>query len=101
MAAWRPISIQLSCVVLGLILEFVRPTEIPLQEGTRWILFSLFLAMGVAIIALSFREFARAKTTLRPDSGANALIRTGPFRYSRNPLYVAVASLIIGMQEQD
>ena len=97
MAAWRPISIQLSCVLLSVLLEVVRPTKIPLQESTRWILFSSFLAMGAAIIALSFREFARAKTTLRPDCGAKALIRSGPFQYSRNPLYVAVALLIIGI----
>lgn len=60
---------------------------------------SLFIVPrdGATIIGLSFREFARAKTTLRPDCGAKALIRSGPFRYSRNPLYVAVALLIIGI----
>ena len=57
----------------------------------------MFMVSAVAIIALSFREFAKAKTSVRPDRGADALIRTGPFRYSRNPLYVAVSFLIVGI----
>ncbi len=57
----------------------------------------LFLGLSLLIAALSFREFARAKTSVRPDRRANALIRTGPFAYSRNPLYVAVVLLILGI----
>ncbi|MCZ6807317.1 MAG: methyltransferase, partial [Deltaproteobacteria bacterium] len=71
--------------------------EIPLVAGFGWIVIVLFLGLGLSIIALSFREFARAKTSVRPDRGANALIRTGPFAYSRNPLYVAVVLLILGI----
>ncbi len=62
-----------------------------------WIAIVLFLGPSVLILALSFREFARARTSLRPDRRADALIRTGPFAYSRNPLYVAVVLLILGI----
>jgi len=94
MAAWRPISIQLSCLLLGVYLNSVWRVTIPVSESTRRVFVSLLLMMGVVTIVLSFREFAKAKTTLSPNSAAKALIRTGPFRYSRNPLYVAVAFLI-------
>ena len=51
----------------------------------------------MSIVALGYREFFKAKTTLRPDRGANALIRSGPFAYSRNPLYLAVMIVILGV----
>ena len=97
MAAWRPVAIQLSSVLAGLILHSLWPAEIPLAAGLAWIAVPIFMGLGFAIIALSYREFARARTSLRPDRGASALIRTGPFCYSRNPLYLAVSLLIFGI----
>ena len=94
--AWRPAALQLSAVFLALLLHSLWPLS-PLAANVSGIAGPLFLGMGLSIIALSFREFAKAKTTLRPDHGANALIRTGPFAYSRNPLYVAVMIVIIGI----
>jgi protein-S-isoprenylcysteine O-methyltransferase Ste14 len=96
-AAWRPAAIQLSAVLAGLMLHSLWPTEIPLAAKLAWIAVPMFLGGAIAIIALSYREFAKAKTSVRPDRGACALIRTGPFRYSRNPLYVAVSLLIAGI----
>ena len=95
MPAWRPAAIQLSSVLVGLMLHSLWPREIPLPAGLVWIAVPMFLGFGFAIIALSFREFARA--SVRPDRGADALIRTGPFRWSRNPLYLAVSLLIVGI----
>ncbi len=95
--AWRPAALQVSSVLLGLAVHGFWPVEIPLVADGGWIVIVPFLALGFSIIALSFREFARAKTSVRPDRGANALIRTGPFAHSRNPLYVAVVVLILGI----
>ena len=95
--AWRPAALQLSSVLLGLVIHTFWPVEIPLAARFGRIAIVLFLGLGLSIIALSFREFARARTSVRPDRRANALIRTGPFAYSRNPLYVAVVLLILGI----
>ena len=95
--AWRPAAFQVSSVLLGLVIHAFWPVEIPLAAEFGGIAIVLFLGLSVLILALSFREFARAKTSLRPDRRANALIRTGPFAYSRNPLYVAVVLLILGI----
>ncbi len=95
--AWRPAALQLGSVLLGLVVHAFWPVEIPLAAEFGRIAIVLFLGPSLLILALSFREFARAKTSVRPDRRANALIRTGPFAYSRNPLYVAVVSLILGL----
>ncbi len=83
-------------MLLGLGLHAFWPVEFPLAAVFGGFAMILLFGLAVLIAALSFREFARAKTSVRPDRGASALIRTGPFQYSRNPLYVAVVSLILG-----
>ncbi len=95
--AWRPAALQVSSVLLGLVIHAFWPVGIPLAAEFGGIAIVLFLGLSLLILALSFREFARAKTSVRPDRRANALIRTGPFGYSRNPLYVAVVLLILGI----
>ncbi len=93
---WRPAALQLSSLLLALGLHAFWPLGLPFATEYGWAAVALLFCLGLSIAALSFREFARAWTSLRPDRGAAALIRTGPFRYSRNPLYVAVVLLILG-----
>ena len=93
---WRPAALQLGSLLLGLGLHAFLPLEIPFVAEYGGAVGALLFGFGLFIVVLSFREFARARTSLRPDRGAAALIRTGPFRYSRNPLYVAVVLLILG-----
>ncbi len=92
---WRPAALQLSSLLLGLGLHAFWPLEIPFAAEYGGAALALLVGLALSILALSFREFARAGTSLRPDHAAAALIRTGPFRLSRNPLYVAVALLIL------
>ena len=95
--AWRPAALQLTSVAAGLLLQSLWPLQIPLVTHFSLIAGSLFLTTGVLIIAFSFWEFAKARTSVRPDRGATALLLSGPYAYSRNPLYVAVMILIMGV----
>lgn len=44
----------------------------------------------------AFRTFRRHQTTIMPNQGASALATDGPFRFSRNPIYVGNVALAIG-----
>lgn len=55
-----------------------------------------FIALFAALMAWSFIRFARYKTTIIPNKPANALVLDGPFRFTRNPLYLAMALLTLG-----
>jgi protein-S-isoprenylcysteine O-methyltransferase Ste14 len=55
-----------------------------------------FMASFAALMAWSFIWFARQKTTIIPNKPANALVLDGPFRLTRNPLYLAMALLTVG-----
>jgi len=62
----------------------------------------LLLGVGVALFAWTRMTFSRQHTTLNPYKAASSLCTGGPFRFSRNPIYVADgfvlggATLLIG-----
>lgn len=55
-------------------------------------LFSLAFSIG----AWAFTLFRRNRTSVDPRAIPSALITSGPFRFSRNPLYIAVVMTLAG-----
>jgi protein-S-isoprenylcysteine O-methyltransferase Ste14 len=43
------------------------------------------------------RLFARAKTSMVPFKPSNALVTDGPYRFTRNPMYVGMAFLYVAL----
>lgn len=66
--------------------------------GAWWQLAGLGLvATGTFVLSWCAREFYVAgKGTLAPWSPPQELVVTGPFRWSRNPMYVSVVLVLIG-----
>ena len=61
-------------------------------------------ALGAAMIALSVgfigwarREMARAGTEPNPAKPATALVVSGPFRLTRNPMYISLTTFYLGL----
>jgi protein-S-isoprenylcysteine O-methyltransferase Ste14 len=55
------------------------------------------LAAGVGLLLWCVREFYVAgRGTLAPWAPPQELVETGPYRFSRNPMYVAVLILLCG-----
>lgn len=52
---------------------------------------NVLMGLGVVIFVSSAWQFHRRKTTVHPFGEATALITDGPFRISRNPIYLAMA----------
>ena len=51
---------------------------------------SIIILLAILIAAWSLLKFHRANTDVRPDKPDSALITTGPYRFSRNPLYIVL-----------
>jgi protein-S-isoprenylcysteine O-methyltransferase Ste14 len=57
----------------------------------------LFGVFGLVMALLGFEAFGEAKTTVNPVKidAASSLVMTGVYRYTRNPMYVGLASLLV------
>src|SRR5712691_7882774 len=82
--------------VIGLLLHLVfplhiLPTILARGIGVVCVLVSLPLAL------MTLRVLSRAHTPVDPMKPTTALVTEGPFRYSRNPIYVALTLLYVGV----
>jgi protein-S-isoprenylcysteine O-methyltransferase Ste14 len=80
-----------ACLLLGWALNF----NWPLSLGLKALPVRLALALPLFLLALliglsAFYTFWRGRTSPMPFGTPAALLTSGPFRLSRNPLYVAV-----------
>ncbi len=73
-----------------------RPDE-GLPEPLRFYLGLALIAVAIVLAGFCIRAFWRRKTSVDPYKPVTALVVEGPFRYSRNPMYVALALLYLGI----
>jgi protein-S-isoprenylcysteine O-methyltransferase Ste14 len=82
--------------ILGLLLHLVFPLHILPATLARGIgVVCVLVSIPLALATL--RVLARAHTPVDPMKPTTALVTEGPFRYSRNPLYVALTLLYVGV----
>jgi len=63
-----------------------------------WWTAGAIMAFGLSIDLLSVLTFRRSRTTVNPIhvEQASSLVTSGPFRFSRNPMYLGMAILLTG-----
>ena len=91
---WPPLLL-VGLTVASIVLNLIVPLPIAF-EGIRTIGIALIVvALGIDVWAM--RTLHEARTTILPNRGSSHLVTHGPFRFSRNPIYVANMVLMIGM----
>ena len=68
----------------------------PLGDALVWPGWAL-VAAGVALTVWSAVAFRRARTTIVPHQSPSALVESGPYRFSRNPIYLADLVILAGV----
>jgi protein-S-isoprenylcysteine O-methyltransferase Ste14 len=82
--------------VMGLLLHLVFPLHILPTTLARWIgMVCVLVSLPLALT--TFRVLSRAHTPVDPMKPTTALVTEGPFHYSRNPIYVALTLLYLGV----
>ena len=81
-------------VIAGIILNWVVPVHFGHEWG--WLGLAL-LALCFAIIAWAKKLFDAAGTPVPPNQPATAIVRDGPYRYTRNPMYLSFLTGFIGL----
>jgi protein-S-isoprenylcysteine O-methyltransferase Ste14 len=57
--------------------------------------FAIF-ALGAAVAGYGWMTFFRARTTTVPGQASSTLVTWGPYRFSRNPMYLGLAIAYVG-----
>ena len=55
------------------------------------------VALGFVLSGQAAARFRRVGTPIRPGSEATALVRDGPFRFTRNPMYLGMTLILLGI----
>jgi protein-S-isoprenylcysteine O-methyltransferase Ste14 len=77
-------------------LNLAWPLPVLPQALNRWVGLALGLA-GAGLIVWGIASMRRAGTNIYPEKPATALVEAGPFRFTRNPLYVALTILFVAL----
>ncbi len=91
-----PPLLYLVMLALGWVLSAMFPTP-SLIGGLSWIIGALLAAGGLAIGALAFAAMRRASESPNPTVPTRSLVVSGPYRFTRNPLYVAMTLVYAGI----
>ncbi len=83
-------------LLVGLGLDWLWPYPVLPDLAQYWV-GGVVIALSFVLIALVLRQFVRAKTSFSSHSPSSALITSGPFRYSRNPAYLSLSMLFVGI----
>jgi len=83
--------------LVGAGLEFAHPSHTGTEAlpGVR-VAGSVLFAIGTAIAGWSLFIFRQGRTTTVPGKKSSMLVTWGPYRFSRNPMYIALTVAYLG-----
>jgi protein-S-isoprenylcysteine O-methyltransferase Ste14 len=93
-----PPLIYVAGIVIGWLLHRWRP--LPITAGPSAVRMMCAAAAFVAYLVFfggAFSAFRRARTTLIPNRPATAFVTNGPYRVTRNPMYVSLVALYVSV----
>lgn len=91
-----PPALYLSAFGVGLFMHYLVPIGRLPSLPSRLLGIFLIVASGALAIPAK-RAMRRAGTNINPNLPATAMVTDGPFRATRNPLYLALAALYAGL----
>lgn len=91
----RPPLVLLIAILVGVALN--RIWSLPFRPSILAPFGPILTVFAVLLFARSFWEFRRAGTSVRGSERTTAIVQTGPYRFSRNPIYVSFILLMLGL----
>ncbi|HME71854.1 MAG TPA: isoprenylcysteine carboxylmethyltransferase family protein [Myxococcota bacterium] len=92
----RPPFVYLVALLIGVGLDLVRSSRwLPAELGA-WVGVPIMIA-ALALFFSSIRRFKAAGTPVPGNKPATAIVQSGPYRFSRNPIYLAFSLLLLGV----
>jgi len=94
--AVHPTAPMVAWAVAGIGLQTLWPLSLPDWQALEWVSRGLLLP-GVVMVVWSLITLFRAGTTAEHSKPTTRLVTTGPFRLSRNPIYLGLTAILVGL----
>ena len=89
-------GLSLVCVVgLAGLLEWMHSLATAASFVTRIVSSSIIFASGTVLLFWAIRTLKRENTSIEPHDVPSSFVTSGPFRFSRNPMYFANILLVL------
>jgi protein-S-isoprenylcysteine O-methyltransferase Ste14 len=92
----RPPLLFGAALLVALVLRWFWPMPLVSHRAARWPGLAL-VVLGVGIAIWGRRTMLAARTNVDPSLPTTAIVVSGPFRFSRNPLYLALTLVYVGL----
>jgi protein-S-isoprenylcysteine O-methyltransferase Ste14 len=92
----RPPLVYLSSVLLGIVVHIAWPLPF-LPPALARLIGSSLVVVAIALFSCSVRALWAAGTPVPGSKPTTVIVRTGPYRFSRNPIYLAFSVLHLGI----
>jgi protein-S-isoprenylcysteine O-methyltransferase Ste14 len=95
----RPPLLFLGALLVGLTLDALMgwSLAVPAAEPVLWTVGGVMIVIGVAAFATAVRNFAHAATPVQGTKPVEALVTTGIHGWSRNPIYLGMFLVFVGI----
>jgi protein-S-isoprenylcysteine O-methyltransferase Ste14 len=94
LGAVRPPRVYLAAIVTGVLLQLAVPLPFlpgPMAAG------AILVVAAIALLWYSVALFRAAGTPVPARRPTTAIVQTGPYRFSRNPIYLAYSLFLLGI----
>ena len=91
-----PPLIFLGGLAIGITLHWLKPLPF-LPENVPLPLGVALIAISVLLVVTAIRAFIKAKTNIDVRKPTTSIVVTGPYRFTRNPIYLSMALLVLGI----
>ena len=92
----RPPLVYLASLATGAVLEFTMPLPV-LRAALHVEVGASVVVLAIALLGYSVAKFRAAGTPVPARKPTTAIVRTGPYRVSRNPIYLAFSLVQLGI----
>ena len=92
----RPPLVYLGSILLGLLLQSAWPLP-PVRHPVGALIGAGLVILAVGLFVIAVRTFRAASTPVPGNRPTTTIVRTGPYHFSRNPIYLAFSALQVGI----
>jgi protein-S-isoprenylcysteine O-methyltransferase Ste14 len=91
-----PPLVYLVGIVIGFLATILMPTKV-VPNSVALTVGVILVFCGAVLAGSGISKFKNVGTTVRPDRAARMLVISGPYKFTRNPMYLGLAFVYLGV----